>query len=122
MLPEDAGNNLQQIAIAQRQGAETIDFRLEETVAYLGTHRNKEAEIAIAEVLQNEDTREIIVLLEDLIVPGTTFTIGLKPKKNPFYPGVYLFGVKAFPEGNNPRELYLGAGRLHFYRGGNSIY
>ena len=122
VLPEDAGNNLQQVAIAQRQGAETIDFRLDDTVAYLGTNRDKEAEIAIADVVQNEDTGEITVLLENSIPPGTTFTIGLKPKKNPFFPGVYLFGVKAFPEGNNPRELYLGAGRLHFYRGGNSIY
>lgn len=120
VLPEDAGNNLQQIAIAQRQGAETIDFRLEDTVAYLGTNRNKKDEIAIAEVLQNEDTGEITVLLEKPILPGTTFTVGLKPKKNPFYAGVYLFGVRAFPQGNNPVDLYLGAGRLHFYRGGNS--
>ena len=120
-LPEDAGNNLQQIAIAQRQGAETIDFRLEDTVAYLGTNRDKEGELAIADVTQNEETREITVLLENPIPPGTTFTIGLKPKKNPFFPGVYLFGVRAFPQGNNPVDLYLGAGRLHFYRGGGRI-
>lgn len=73
-------------------------------------------------MFQNEDTGEITVSLANSIPPGTTFTIGLKPKKNPFFPGVYLFGVKAFPEGNNPRELYLGAGRLQFYRGGNSIH
>ena len=120
-LPEDAGNNLQQIAIAQRQGAETIDFRLEDTVAYLGTNRDKEGEIAIADVTQNEETGEITILLENPVSPGTNFTVGLKPKKNPFFPGIYLFGVRAFPQGNNPVDLYLGAGRLHFYRNGGRI-
>jgi hypothetical protein len=116
-LPQDAGTNLQQIAIAQRQGQETIDFRLDETVAYIGTNRDKKSQIAIANVKQNEETGEITIVLEKPISPGTTFTVGLKPRKNPFYDGVYLFGVKAFPQGNNPQSLYLGVGRLHFYRG-----
>lgn len=121
-LPQDAGNNLQQIAIAQRQGLETIDFRLEETVAYIGTNRDKKAEIAIANVIQNQDTGEITIFLETPIPPGTDFTVGLKPTKNPFYDGEYLFGVTAFPQGNNPQGLYLGSGRLNFYRGNDSFF
>lgn len=116
-LPQDAGTNLQQITIAQRQGQETIDFRLDETVAYIGTNRDKKAQIAIANVGQDEETGEITIILEKPVSPGTTFTVGLKPRKNPFYDGVYLFGVTAFPQGNNPQSLYLGVGRLHFYRG-----
>lgn len=121
-LPKDAGTNLQQIAIAQRQGQENIKFRLEDTVAYIGTNRDREDPIAIANVTQNESTGEIMVLLENPIPPGTTFTVGLKPRRNPFYDGVYLFGVTAFPQGNNPQSLYLGAGRLHFYRGNDNFF
>ena len=121
-LPQDAGNNLQQVAIAQRQGQETIDFKLEETVAYIGTNRQKKERIAIADVRQNKDTGEITVFFAQAIDPGTIFTVGLKPKRNPFYGGVYLFGVRAYPQGNNPTSLYLGAGRLHFYRGNSFIH
>lgn len=121
-LPHDAGTNLQKIAIAQRQGQETIDFRLDETVAYIGTNRDKKEQIAIANVQQNEATGEITIILEKPIVPGTIFTIGLKPTKNPFYDGVYLFGVTAFPQGNNPQSLYLGVGRLNFYRGNDGFF
>jgi hypothetical protein len=35
-LPEDAGNSIQKIIINQRQGGETINFRLEKTVAFVG--------------------------------------------------------------------------------------
>ena len=121
-LPQNAGNNLQQIAIAQRQGQETIDFRLEDTAAYVGTNRHKKTQIAIANVRQNEDTGEITIFFAQPIDPGTIFTVGLKPKRNPFYGGVYLFGVTAYPEGNNPTGLYLGAGRLHFYHGNSFIH
>jgi hypothetical protein len=121
-LPQDAGTNLRQIAIAQRQGQETIDFRLEETVAYRGTNRDRQAPIAIANTEQNEETGEITITLEKPVSPGTTFTVALKPRKNPFYDGVYLFGVTAFPQGNNPQSLYLGVGRLHFYRGDDNNF
>jgi hypothetical protein len=121
-LPQDAGTNLQQIAIAQRQGQETIDFRLEETVAYRGTNRDKQVPIAIANIKQNEEIREITIILEKPVSPGTTFTVALKPRKNPFYDGVYLFGVTAFPQGNNPQSLYLGVGRLHFYRANDGFF
>lgn len=117
VIPEDAGNNLQQVAIAQRQGQEEIEFRLDKTVAYLGTNRDKGEQLTIS-VYQSTTTEEIIVTFKNSIPPGTPFTVGLKPRENPFYAGVYLFGVTAIPEGNNPTPLYLGAGRLHFYSGG----
>ena len=120
-IPKDAGNHLQQIVIAQRQGQEEIEFRLDETVAYLGTNRNKEEQIAIAEVIQNEETGEIKVILENPIPPDTTFTVALKPRRNPFFDGVYLFGVTVFPQGDDPTGLYLGAGRLQFYRGNDGF-
>ena len=120
-IPQDAGNNLQEITIAQRQGQEEIKFRLDETMAYLGTNRDRQEQIAIANVVQDEETGEIKVTLENPIPPDTTFTVALKPRRNPFFGGVYLFGVTAFPQGNNPTGLYLGAGRLQFYRGSDGF-
>lgn len=62
-----------------------------------------------------ENKREITAEFATPIPPGTTVTVGLKPRKNPQYDGVYLFGVTAFPAGETVQELYLGVRRLHFY-------
>ncbi len=118
-LPQDAGNNLQQIGIAQRQGTEDIKFKLDETKVFLGSNRRRGEEVAIADVTQDETTGEIKVLLDQPIPPGTDFTVRLKPRRNPDYPGIYLFGVTAYPQGVDPTSLYLGPGRFSF-RGGNS--
>lgn len=117
-LPEDAGEPLQQIVISQRQGQDEVKFKLDKTVAYVGTHRNKQQQLNIASTIQNQNTKEIEIILDSPIPPGTTFTVGIKPRKNPIYDGVYLFGVTAFPAGEQSNGLYLGAGRLHFYSSG----
>ena len=121
-LPADAGESLQQVVIDQRTGGEDIDFYLSKTVAYHGTHRRKQAKLTIDSISQNEKTQAITVTLAEPIPPGTTFTIGLKPKRNPDLGGVYLFGVTAFPRGEKPDGLYLGAGRLHFYQGDDGFF
>lgn len=121
-LPEDAGNNLQQIGIAQRQGSEDIRFRLDETKVFLGNNRKRGELVAIANVTQDEETGEIKVLLDQPIPPGTDFTVRLKPRRNPDYPGIYLFGVTAYPQGEDPTSLYLGPGRFSFRGGDSSSY
>ncbi|MGK7952937.1 MAG: DUF2808 domain-containing protein [Xenococcaceae cyanobacterium] len=116
-LPADAGEPLQKIVINQRQGADDISFRLERTVAYNGTHRNKQEQLSLETVSQDEETEAITVNFAKPIPPGTIFTVGLKPKRNPDFDGIYLFGVTAFPTGDKPDGLYLGVGRLQFFRG-----
>lgn len=114
-LPKDAGESLQRIMIKQRAGGDEIKFRSERTKVYLGNHNSKQKQLdAIANY--NEDSGVIEVKLNKPIPPGSNFTVGLKPKRNPDYDGVYLFGVTVFPSGETARGLYLGAGRLHFYR------
>lgn len=49
------------------------------------------------------------------IPPETIFSIGLQAKKNPSYPGVYQFRIKALPAGENPVALDLGVVHLSFY-------
>ncbi len=121
-LPEDAGNNLQQIGIAQRQGSEDIRFKLDETKVFIGNDRKRKESLAIASVTQEETTGEIKVLLAQAIPPGTDFTVRLKPRRNPDYPGIYLFGVTAYPQGVDPTSLYLGPGRFSFRGGDSSSY
>ena len=121
-LPADAGEPLQKVVIAQRRGADDISFYLDKTVAYNGTHRRKREKLALQNVSQDEETKAITVVFDNPIPPGTTFTVGLRPKRNPDVGGVYLFGVTAFPSGENPDGLYLGAGRLQFFQGDDGFF
>ena len=118
-LPETAGEPLQKVTLRLRQGADDIRFRLDETFAFIGTP-NGDRDLIQAAATDEDDT--ISVVFEPPISPGTTFTVGLKPRRNPDLDGVYLFGVTAFPAGEKPYGLYLGPGRLQFYRGGNDEF
>lgn len=119
-LPETADEPLQKITINLRQGADNIDYRLDKTIAAVGTARNRTEPIEIAETTFNAETQTVTVTLAEPIVPGTTFTIGLKPKRNPDLDGTYLFGVTAFPAGEKSQGIYLGAGRLQFDKSSDS--
>ena len=114
-LPENAGEPLETVTIQQREGQEQIRFRLEDTVAFLSNNNHKGEKLAISSIIQNEETKAISVILDSPVSPGQQVTIGLKPRRNPSYSGVYLFGVTVFPVGETMEGLYLGVGRLHFY-------
>lgn len=115
-LPEDIGEPLQKVVIEQRSGSDEIEFKPEKTRVYLGDHRNKQEPVDVKTYI-DEATEEITVEFEQPITPGNNVTIGLKPKSNPDYSGVYLFGVTAYPTGEKALGMYLGSGRLQFYRG-----
>lgn len=114
-LPEDAGESLSKLIIEQKGGVSDIPLLLDETTAFVGTSQDKQKRLRLSNVSQSEDNRKIIAAFEDPVAPGTTVTLGLKPRKNPQNDGVYLFGVTASPTGNSDHDLYLGVGRLHFY-------
>lgn len=120
-LPEDLGEPLQKVVIQQRSGGDEVKFRPDKTKAYLGNHHDKQEPLEVTTVF-DEDTAEVAVLFNPPIPPGRAVTIGIKPKQNPDYAGVYLFGVTAFPSGDEPVGMYLGPGRLHFYNGGDFHY
>ena len=119
-LPANAGESLQKVTIAQRQGADTIKFRLEKTRAFAGNHRRKGEKLVLATVTQDEVSKGITVTFAKPVQPGEKVTIGLKPRQNPDLGGTYLFGVTAFPTGEKPYGLYLGAGRLQFFQNGDT--
>ncbi len=113
-IPDDAVGSLQQVAIAQRQGTDEIEFRLDKTRAFQGNHRRKQEPITLAKVTQDESTNTINVTFATPIQPGSKITIGLKPRRNPDFSGFYLFGVTAIPTGEDPTSLYLGVARFYF--------
>jgi hypothetical protein len=120
-LPKDAGEPLGKITIQQKKSSDDIDFYADETFAFAGDRSQEGENLSLGTVNWQEDTKTITIVFDPPLAPGQTATIGLKPKRNPDYGGVYLFGVTAFPAGENPQGLYLGAGRLNFYDGGDGV-
>ncbi len=82
-LPENAGESLEVLKIQQRQGIENIRFQLDKTLAFFGQPDNKQEQINIQAADLNEETKEITLIFDPPIPPGTTFSIGLKPRRNP---------------------------------------
>ena len=114
-LPNDVGEPLGKVVIKQRTGGDEVQFKPDKTKVYLGSHNDKQQELE-ATTFYNEDTGEVTVKFDREVSPGSNLTIALRPKRNPDFAGVYLFGVTAFPPGEKSLGLYLGAGRLHFYQ------
>ena len=113
-LPETAEESVQKITVSLRQGGDDINYSLDKTIAAVGTARDKQEEIAIAETTFDEETETVTVVFAEPVSAGTTFTVGLKPKRNPRYGGNYQFGVTAFPAGEKSQGIFLGSARLQF--------
>lgn len=113
-LPEDATEPLKKLEISQTQGFDVPGYEVQRTRVFAGDRRNRGRSFTIEEVAIAN--RTLTLTLEEPIPPGTTFTVGLYPLRNPNVTGVYLFGVTAFPQGAKPQKAFLGFGRLHFYQ------
>lgn len=114
-VPDNAGEPLQRVTIAQREGVENIRYNLKDTQAFEGTRRNPGARLPLGTVTKDQNTETISVTFDPPVSPGKTVTIALYPWRNP-PGGVYLFGVTAFPPGEKVHGQFLGFGRIHFYR------
>ncbi|MBW4617915.1 MAG: DUF2808 domain-containing protein [Cyanosarcina radialis HA8281-LM2] len=112
-IPETAGVPLQQVAISQIEG-DKIKYRLEETHAFEGRHRDRGAKLNLGQVALDKETQTVLVTFDPPVPPGKTVTIGLNPTRNPS-DIICLFRVKVFPAGEQVQPLDLGVGRLHFY-------
>ncbi|MHC5933614.1 DUF2808 domain-containing protein [Nostoc sp.] len=121
-VPENAGESLQKVTIAQREGVENIDYNLNDTRAFVGTsdaygglRRSKETQLPLGQVTNERETRTVSVNFDPPVTPGQTITIALRPVSNPSFSGVYLLGVTAFPVGEKSHGQFLGFGRFQFY-------
>jgi hypothetical protein len=121
-LPQNMGEPLQKLEIFQVEGGDSIDFFRNETIAYLKSASGDRAVIpSKTEIFPSTDRdRPKIVVTFDPPIPASNelknnLVVGLRPIQNPRYEGVYLFGVSASPQGNQPNSQFLGYGRLSFY-------
>ena len=119
-VPSDAGEPLQTITINQHSGLDKIHFDLEDSFAI--SKSNGEKEKLPLQITEKRKSKTISVTFNPPVEPGKTITIALKPRRNPSVEGVYLFGVTAFPKGEQSHGQFLGYGRLHFYRNHNSLF
>lgn len=116
-LPENSGEPLQRIAIAQRDGdtaARLVQYDTNDTQAFTGTHRRQGEPLTVGQTTYDRNAQTVSVILDPPVPPGTTVTIGLHPVRNPRMDGIYLFGVTAYPAGEKTYGQFLGYGRLTF--------
>ena len=119
-VPKNAGEPLQAIKIVQRQNADTVEFQPSESVAFAGTRSARGPALSLVSIggFQPPNDQEMTIVFDPPVLPGSIVTVALKPKRNPDPGGVYLFGVTAFPIGENSSGQFLGYGRLTFYDNG----
>lgn len=115
-VPKDAQESLKAVSISPKKNAEKVNFDVSSSEAFIGDSFAGGTSVTLADIggSQVDDSNTITVVFDEPVEPGNTVTVSLKAKKNPRNPGVYLFGVTAFPQGENSPGLYLGSGRLHF--------
>ena len=115
-LPDNAGEPLKQVIFQQKPSPEMIDFYPEQTIAFMGTRDERGKGLNIQQSQWNPETNSMTITFDPPILPEATITVGLKPLQNPSVAGTYLFGVTVVPEGAIAQSMYLGVGRLHFYK------
>jgi Protein of unknown function (DUF2808) len=121
-VPDNAVEPLQKITLNQREGVDNIRYELNKTYAFEGTRRREGQRLTVQDVTYERSKRSVSMTFNPPVLPGKTVTVAMKPVQNPTVPGVYLFGVTAFPTGEKAYGQFLGYGRLQFYSSGDSVF
>ncbi len=115
-FPLTAGEPLQKVTFSQTQGSQLIRFDLKHIYAFEGTQDHERSKLPLKPPAKGDrQTQNVTVTFDPPVSPGKTVTIALRTVRNPIYDGVYLFGVSAFPAGEQANGQFLGYGRLQFY-------
>ncbi|NES70342.1 MAG: DUF2808 domain-containing protein [Okeania sp. SIO2D1] len=115
-IPDDAGEPLKAVTIEQRENfLEVVKFKENKSGAFLGDSCAGGTELMLDAVGGSAEPGSVTVVFEEPVAPGKTVTITVKPKRNPSHSGVYLFGITAYPDGEDSLGSYLGSGRISIY-------
>jgi hypothetical protein len=109
-VPSDAGAALQTIKIAQAENLDRVSFHPTRRHAFRAD--GQPVMLAAIGGEQPSDRSETMVTFDPPIQPGQTVTVALDATLNPWHTGIYLFGVTAYPEGDQTAGLFLGFGRI----------
>ncbi len=116
-VPENAGASLKAVRIVQDPEANTVHFDMGRIQAFRGDSFAGGPAVSLANIggEQPANSNEVTVVFDQPIPPGETVTVSLHTNRNPRAGGIYLFGVTAFPTGENSPGLFLGYGRVNLY-------
>ena len=116
-VPENAGEPLQAVTIMQQPNVQTITLDLNQNRAFKGDSFAGGPALHLASIggSQPQTAHQVMVVFDPPVNPGSTVTVELRSLGNPTL-GVYLFGVTAYPAGENGIGQFLGYGRLQFYK------
>jgi hypothetical protein len=123
-VPQNAGASLKAITITQPESGDRIDYEANQSKAFAGESNPQgtssriaqKTEIPLASIGGPQlPDGEVTVVFNRPVLPGQAVTVELSPRTNPSRDGVYLFGITAYPEGQNGPGLFLGHSRLTFY-------
>ncbi|BAD79118.1 hypothetical protein syc0928_d [Synechococcus elongatus PCC 6301] len=104
------------VTLQQTEGVDRFfQFRLDATRAYVGEPRNFGKEIPVAETTFDNSQRLLSVRFAQPVAPGQQITIVVRPQLNPDTAGTYLWGITAYPAGEQPAGQFLGFGRINIY-------
>jgi hypothetical protein len=113
-LPETAGEAMEALVVHPRDTGICFPFDPTGTEAYIGKADAELAAIPLASVGgMMMSPNEVLVVFATPIEPGQQVTVRLQPKFSPI-PGIYEFGVTAYPTGDSPVGQFLGYERLQF--------
>ena len=117
-VPENAGEALKAVTISQKDNPDHINLAVDRSNAFIGDSFAGGPDLELADIGGDLSTNpnDVTFVFDEPVQPGETVTVRLRAKRNPPSEGIYLFGVTAFPEGEDSSGLYLGSGSLHFYR------
>lgn len=116
-VPQNAGQPLKAVTIAQVENTETVKFDISDSKAFFGEQLTASSEIRLASIGGNNPSKsgEVTIVFDKPVQPGSTVTVAISAQRNPSWANVYLFGVTAYPVGDDGLGQFLGYGRLNFY-------
>jgi Protein of unknown function (DUF2808) len=111
-IPEKAGEPLAKLVIAQETGQGEPQFNTQAAEIFEGTRKNPGDQLKFQSIEISENPVTITAVFDPPIPPGKTITLRLYPVRNPQVGGAYLYGVTAFPAGEQAHGQFLGFGRI----------
>jgi Protein of unknown function (DUF2808) len=111
-IPEKAGEPLAKLVITQETGQGQPQFNPKEVEIFEGTRKKQGDRLKLQSIAITENPVTITAVFDPPIPPGKTVTLRLYPVRNPEVGGAYLYGVTAFPAGEQPHGQFLGFGRI----------
>jgi len=111
-VPQDAGAPLQAVTLSQVPNAQKIEFAVNQSRAIANGETVPLASVG------GTSSDAVTIAFAQPIQPGSTVTISLQAVQNSGSGGVYLFGITAYPVGDQTSGLFLGYGRVTLFSHG----